>query len=114
MTYELARLFKRTVVKRQAVYDRWDACLAGVWLHTWHRGQTERVVRTKFASSRKAKLAFGKLVRGLVAAGYEAHDADDACWSINPRGLRGYHHEDGRWGWPQKWRPPVTVDIVEA
>jgi hypothetical protein len=114
--FEHARYFKRTLVKRKPVYDRRDACLAGLWLHTWHMdaAHQERVVRTKFASSRAAKLAFNKLVRALVADGCEAHDKTDAGWSINPRGLRGYHHEDGTWGWPKKWDAKVTVEIVDA
>lgn len=116
MTSELARYFKRTTVKRMSVYDRRDLCVAGLWLHTWHRNAAgeERVVRTKFASSRAAKLAFNKLVRALVADDYEAHDKESLGWSINPRGLRGYYHGKGKWGWPQKWGPKVTVEVVSA
>jgi hypothetical protein len=112
--FELARSFKRTLVKRKTVYDRRAACLAGLWLHTWHMNAAyeERVVRTKFASSRAAKLAFNKLVRELDAAGYVAVAATSPGWTINLRGLRGYYHGDGTWGWPQKWGSEVTVEVV--
>jgi hypothetical protein len=60
-----------------------------------------------------ATRAFRAFIRAHVEAGYEQQEPDYIGWTINPRGLRGYHHANGTWGWPQKWRSDVTVEIVK-
>lgn len=114
----------RLIRHRKKDLSWYEACLEKLWLNEYERvrtsaGDTERVVRTKFASSAVARRAYRAAIRARETDGFvERCDIGTPSTStINGKGLRANWCVAGTkswWGRGVAWGDDVEIVVVDT